>query len=156
MDVSTLESLHCSWRSLHYNTRVWTAPGRVWTAVAYAALVLIYTTDACAGTQNCLHTVLELHLDLSSLQSPVLHLDGFPLQGPKLNLVLSGQQLPACAAPRLSIYYRDLCCTWMCLHTGLHLDVSTLQILWCTRMCFLYRGLSCTWIWPQYRVPCCT
>jgi hypothetical protein len=74
--------------------------------VAYAALVLIYTTDACAGTQKCLHTVPELHLDLSSLQSLVLHLDGIPLQPPKLNLVLSGQQLPACAA---CVYTTDSC-----------------------------------------------
>jgi hypothetical protein len=125
-------------------------------------------------TRNCLQTMPELHLDLSSLQSPVLHLDGFPLQGTELNMVLSGQV--AC-----------MCCSWTYLYTlqrpvhiyslgpdlhlegstlqipalpldvfrlqgpYLHLDMSTLLSPVLHQTCLLYRGLSCIRMCLQFR-----
>ncbi len=53
-----------------------------WTCLDLSSLCCSCTYLHCrylCCTQNFLHTVSELHLDLSSLQSPVLHLDGFPL-----------------------------------------------------------------------------
>ncbi len=68
-------------------------------------------------TQNCLDTVPELHLDLSSPQNPVLHLEGF-LYKAKLNLVLLNNSSLHVLLLDLAKYTRDLCCTLTSLHTG--------------------------------------
>ncbi len=95
---------------------------------------------------STVHTVPELHLDLSALQSPVLH--GFPLQALSctctclknsslqvliLDLLLNYRNLSTHWGPSFTwtcLHYRDLWCTGTCLLTGPWASpvVSTLQI----------------------------
>jgi hypothetical protein len=42
----------------------------------------LYTTETCAVLGRVYTLGPELHLDVSTLQIPVLHLEVFPLQGP--------------------------------------------------------------------------
>jgi hypothetical protein len=85
-------------------------------------------------TQTCLHTAgPELHRDVSAQQSLMLHLDGFPLQGPERTWPCP--DTVACAAPGL-IYTSETCAA--------HLDLST------------HWGLSFTWTCLPYRFLCCT
>ncbi len=52
----------------------------------------VATQDSCAILGPVCTLGPELHVDLSALQCPVLHLDGFPLStGPKLHMDMSGQ-----------------------------------------------------------------
>jgi hypothetical protein len=43
--------------------------------------VSIYTTETCAALERVYTLGPELHLDVSTVQSPVFHLDVFNLQG---------------------------------------------------------------------------
>ncbi len=101
-------------------------------------------------TWNCIHTLPELHLDLSSLQSPVLHMDGFPLYRALI------RTLSCLDNSSLHVLLLDLSTVYKLQRPVLHSDVSTcwgLSFTWtclhcrfmcCTWTCFLYRGLIST------------
>jgi hypothetical protein len=82
--------LSFTWTCLHY--RPWAAPGCICKTVACAAPGLIYTTDGCAALGSVYTLRPELHLDLSALQSSMLHLGKFLLQGPELHLDVCKKQ----------------------------------------------------------------
>jgi hypothetical protein len=94
-------------------------------------------------------------MDESAVQSPVLHLDGFPLQDPELHLVVSGQREPVLlldlstlqrtfnlskhwvrSFTRTCLHYRDLCS----LEPVYTLGPEHQQDVYA-----LHRVLCCTW-----------
>ncbi len=98
LEVSTPQhrSLNCTWTCLDDSS--------LCSSCTYLHCRYLYCT------RNFLHTESELHLDLSSLQSPVLHLDGFPL-------------------------YRARSWTWSCLDSSLHVLLLVLTIVYTTDSC---------------------
>jgi hypothetical protein len=112
-----------------YTTEACAAPGGVYATGAWAASGHVYTKEACAAPGGVYttgpeqHKVstphgLELHLYVSTLQSPVLLL--------KVPTPLGLSCIWTC----LLIRYRGMCCSWRSSKPQgpeLHLDVSTLQ-----------------------------
>jgi hypothetical protein len=70
------KGLYCSWRCLHLLNCTWMCLDNSRQCCPWTYL---HNRWLCC-TRTFLHTVPELHLDLPALQSPVLHLDGFPPQ----------------------------------------------------------------------------
>ncbi len=71
----------------------------------------VSTLQGLCCTWKCLHTVPELHLNMSGQQEPVLPVDVSTLEGPVLHL-------------EFSTPHRGLSYTWTCLHHR-YLDVAT-------------------------------
>jgi hypothetical protein len=136
MDVTRLQEPVRSWTCLQYMARA--APAwiyldkLVWMCPYYRGLSCTWTYLDCRNL-CCTYTVdmstqkwTELHLDVSRLQEPVLHLEVSTPQFHELHLDVYGQHEPALLldvstlqGPELhldiSIEYRNLCCTWTCL-----------------------------------------
>jgi len=122
---------------MHHSTGVWAAPEDVWTTVAGAALVLYYTTSACAAlgtvytlclgfTWTCLHYTWSC-LDNSSLHVLLSDLSIYTTNSCTAHGRVSStgalsapgrvHTTESCAAPRCvyCLLCRSLSCTRTCL-----------------------------------------
>jgi hypothetical protein len=76
LEVSTQQGMNCIWTCLHYRGMCCTGK-----CLHYRGLSCcichgrVYDTEACAAPGCVTSQWLELHLDLSSQQRPVMHLD---------------------------------------------------------------------------------
>ncbi len=154
--------LYCSWRCLHHSKGACAALGLsalqmpvlhsdLSTHCARASPGLLWTTESCAAPGRV--------SSKAELQSPVLHLNRFPLKGPELHLDVDNSSLHEMLLD-LSIYTTETSAAPGRVYTlrpawaspGL---VYTTRVLCFTWTCYLYRSLSWTWTSPHYRVLCC-